>query len=495
MKSIRHGFVRASIGRYTILAMSLLSTVIMARLVGPHEYGVYVIGGAILGIAEAVRAVGGGTYLIQHRDLSRDAVRTTVTINLIVTLIGAVVLAALAGPLTEYFDVPGLDLYLRVSALGYLLGPYMGPIFALMSRELAFGRLTAINVLMAFVNAVTTIFLAFIGFSYMSFAWASVISTVVGTLLCFQLWRDSTIYRPALSEWRGALAFGAYDSATAVFSRIGEFLPYLILAVFLSADAVALCQRAAMICLFPERVILAGVGLVALPGFSDQVRSGRLLTDVYLHAIRLITAVQWPALIVLALLAHPVIYVLLGRQWLELVPLVQVFSMALLFSFPVSLQYPALVAVGAIRYLPPLIAVQSIVILLAVTLAAPYGPRAVALSMVLAVPLNVLPSVALVCRQLGFGYAGYAAALYESAVVSGVTAAGPVFVLLEFGSQGSLPIGPTLLATFLSAIGWVAGLRMSRHPLLEELLRAGGAFRGVPAVVRLMNALRRLLNY
>ena len=40
----------------------------------------------------------------------------------------------------------------------------------------------------------------------------------------------------------------------------------------LDARAVGLCQRAVMLAQFPERVVLAGVGAVALPAFSDHAR-------------------------------------------------------------------------------------------------------------------------------------------------------------------------------------------------------------------------------
>jgi O-antigen/teichoic acid export membrane protein len=361
---------------------------------------------------------------------------------------------------------------LRVAAIGYLTGPYMYPIFALMSRELAFGTLAFISVMMALSSATVSISLAILGFSYMSFAWATVISATAGTLLCFYFWRDLSLYRPTLSEWRGVIEFGAYDSATAVCDRIGESVPYLIFGRLLNAEAVGLGQRAVSVCLFPERVILAGVGAVALPGFSKQVHSGGPLKDIYLRATQLITAVQWPALIMLALLAQPIVSVLLGRQWLEVVPLIQILSAALLFSFPLGLQYPTLVAVGAIRYMPPLIIVQSVVMLTAVSFVAPHGLRATALSMLLAIPLNVLLSLLLVRRYVVFRWAEFAAALSNSVLLSVVTAAGPVAIVIGSGWRSDLSVGAAFVAMVLSGFGWIGGLWLSRHPLLHELLRA-----------------------
>lgn len=260
MPGIRRAFMWASASRYVVMAVNLVSTVIMARLLTPKEYGVAALGAAVFGIAEAIRALGGGAYLIQRKELSSASIRTTVTVSLMTTLALALALIAIAGWLANYFNTPALQRYLLVTALGYLTGPIVQPIFALFSREMAFDAIGRITVAAAVANAIGSICLAMLGFSYMSLAWAGVISAAVGSLLCLLSWSDRSIFKPSLTEWRSVLSFGAYDSATAVLAQIGKSAPFLIFGRVLNAEAVGLAQRALLLCLFPERVILAGVG-------------------------------------------------------------------------------------------------------------------------------------------------------------------------------------------------------------------------------------------
>jgi O-antigen/teichoic acid export membrane protein len=484
MMGIRRAFLWASAGRYIVMAINLVTTVIMARLLAPGEYGISALGTAIFAIAEAMRALGGGAYLIQQKELAAEHVRTTFTVSLIVTLVLTTILALLAGPLTRYFNTPDLERYLLVTALGYLMGPFVYPIFALMSRQMAFETIALISVVAASANAIASICLAILGYSYMSFAWASVISAAAGMYLCFHFWRDWSIFRPLLNEWRSVIAFGAYDSMTAVLSQIGESLPYLIFGRILNAEAVGLCQRAVLLCLFPERVILAGVSAVALPVFSKQVREGRGLKDGYLHAIELITAVQWPALILLVLLANPIVSILLGRQWLEVVSLIQILGIGLLFSFPVGLHYPTLVAVGAIRYMPPLVVLQSIVSIALLSFAAKRGLHAAALSTLLIVPFNVLLTLLLVRHFVDFRWSEFAAATRKSAVLSVLSMAGPLTIVIASGRHTDISNGAAIFAVLLCAIGWIGGLWLTRHPLLHELFRARDALLKTPIAAR-----------
>jgi len=67
----------ASAGRYIVTVVSLATAVIMARLLTPAEYGMSVLGTAIVLIADAVRGLAGGTYLIQTKELNYDKIRTS----------------------------------------------------------------------------------------------------------------------------------------------------------------------------------------------------------------------------------------------------------------------------------------------------------------------------------------------------------------------------------------------------------------------------------
>ena len=264
-----------------------------------------------------------------------------------------------------------------MASLGFLAGPISYQISALMSRSLAFGRIAFITAVTAAVNAGAGIGLALLGWGYMSLAWAAAISALAAMGLYLRFWRDWSIFRPGLREWRSVIGFSVHDSAYGILSQIGEAVPYLIIGRALDAGSVGLCQRAVLLAFFPERVILAGVGAVALPAFSQQVRDGQAPKASYLKVLGLITAAQWPALVTLILLAEPIVRVLLGPQWQGVVPVLQILAGALLFSFPIALHYPTLVALGAIRIVPVTILAQAVVTIGVLAFAAPSGLEAV----------------------------------------------------------------------------------------------------------------------
>ena len=467
--NLRHAFLWASFGRYSVMVVNLAATLVMARLLTPAEYGVSIMGTAVLAIAEAVRTLSGGAYLIQKHELAPEAIRATFTINLMVTLVLALGLLVSVGPLTRFFSAPDVAPYLLVAAIGFVTGPFVLPIGALMSRDMAFDRIAFVGAATASLSALVGVGLAVLGFSYMSFAWAGALSSVVAMVLYLSFWPDWSIFRPIFREWRNVLAFGAHDSATAILVQIGEAVPYLILGRALDAEAVGLCQRAVMFCLFPERVILAGVGAVALPAFARQRREKQPLKAGYLKAVELITAAQWPSLLFLMILANPIVSAVLGPKWMAVVPLIQILAVSLLFSFPVLLHYPTLVALGAVRYLPPVTLIQATTSIAILSLAAPRGLFAVAFSTLLIVPFAGLISLLLVRHVMRFRWLELAAAIQRSAIVAVLSTVGPAAVTIAGDWGIGMPIPVAAIAATLAAAGWIGGLWLTRHPLLYEL--------------------------
>lgn len=460
----------ASLGRYLIMVVNLAATVITARLLTPADYGLAVLGGAVLGMAEAIRALGGGAYLVQQRNLTPTQIRSNFTISMTATVILIAALLLLTRPLAELFGRPELEPYLRVAALGFLAGPFSYQILALMSRNLEFGWIALITSLSAAINAGASIGFALLGWGYMSLAWAAAISTLAAMILCLSLWRDWSIFRPGLREWRSVLSFGVHDCAFGILSQIGEAVPYLIISRALDAGSVGLCQRAVSLAFFPERVILAGIGAVALPAFSQQVRDGQAPKASYLKVLGLITAAQWPALITLILLAEPIVRVLFGPQWHDVVPLLQILAGALFFSFPIALQYPTLVALGAVRIVPVTILAQSVVSIGVLAFAVSFGLKALALSTFAIIPLGSLLSLAVVRHFLKFDWVELAATTARSGVVTLACAAGPLAVMLTAGELKALSIWLAIAAGALAGAGWIAGLWLTGHPLLGEMI-------------------------
>jgi len=482
MSSLRQAIVWASAGQYLVMAIGLGSFLVMARLLTPAEYGVVLLASSIISIAEAIREVAGGGYLVREHDLSVEKVRTTMTLSALVTIVVVAMILLAADPLAHLFAMPDLSQYLSIAAFGYAIGPFIDPRMALFARDLAFNRLALINLVTAVVVACVSIGLASLGFSSLSLAWSGVAAAAATTIMCWLLSQDLSIYRPSLTQWRSVLIFGAHNSATAILGKINKELPVLILGRFLSVEALAIALRAAMLSLVPERLVLNVAGPVALPELSRRAREGQDLGAAYFSAISFISVLQWPAMILIAILAEPLVLLLLGLNWVEVVPIVRILSPAFLLTVPIGLQYPILVAAGAVHRLPRLLALQVIVLAATLLVSAPFGLHAVAWSTYVALTISAGLSFVMVRSAIAFEWQKLWLTAGRSAFVT-LTTAAPA-AAISWGTVDK-PF-PEMLAYAAVAIagaiaGWLTGIYASGHPARGE-------------VERVLSLLRRLVS-
>jgi O-antigen/teichoic acid export membrane protein len=471
MSGFRRSLALSTVDRYFAVIARFATLLVTARLLSPGEFGVAVLGTAMLGLAGVIREFGGGAYIIQLEEVSAKRLQTVFTISVLLTLPLAAACLWLAEPMAAFYDMPGLADYLRVTCLCLLVGPFGAPIHALLRRNMSFDRIAFIGTTTATVNAVVTIALALAGFSYMSFAWASLASSALYLAICLRWHPPFAVYRPSLTDWRKVIEYGGIESTRGLLYYLQDNLPLAIFGRTLGAAQLGLFQRAATVSSLPFTTLLAGVQPVIQPLLSDQARQGLPLKDSFMWGSSYTAAFLWPACLVMALLAHPIVLVLLGKQWLEVVPLVQILSVSFTFWFPANLTNPTLIAAGGIRDTLVLACITVPATILVQGGASLVSPAAVAWSFFLTGPLFVALALVAVRRRVPFDWNEFAARLKPSATATAMSIVVPVVVVFASGGFVHVSVPGCAFALAGALIGWLIGLNVARHPLAHEVVR------------------------
>lgn len=468
MEGVRIALLLSTIERYFSLLGNFACVVVVSRLMAPEEIGVSVVGMAIVAIALSAREFVSTNYLVQTPDLSRDQVRSAFTVMVLFTVVLAGLLLLAAPALAALYGDERLIPYLRVIAFAFLLEVVSAPILALFRREMAFGKIAFVNIMGNAISMIVTIGLAGLGFGYMSFAWGWLAATSIITALTLAISPRFWVFKPCLSHWRTMISFGGYNGATMLMQRFYEQMPFLLLGRILSMHYVAIYSRSLLLCQLPDKIIIGGAGWVILPAFSAEVRKGRNLKQPYLHALEIISAIQWPALCLLAILAYPAVFIALGEQWLEAVPLVRIIAFALAFSVGFELTYPVLVSLGAMRDMFLRTLIVAPISVLVICAAALISLEAVAYSLFIVVPFQALVSFLFVRRHISIRWSEIGQSLQRSAIVTLCSASAAFAVTFAFPLGEDLAAVPIIMCAGFALLGWLVGLWLTDHPLSHE---------------------------
>ena len=472
----------AGVERYGSAALLMLSTAVLSRLLTPREFGVYAAVAALTAVVTASsQEFGGANYLIQKAALSKQDIRTAFTITFCMSVTLGIVLFALRHVLASFYAEPGIAAGIAVFAVCFALVPFSATLSALLRREMAFDVLARYNLTATCVGVATSIALVFSGWSFLGPIAGSVAAQTALVMMLTRARRGLAIFRPSLNGWREVTGFGAYSSATAVLNTIHDSAPQLILGRMLGFAAVGLYGRGVGATRLFDRLFLGVLGPVIMPAFAAQNRAGADLRRLYLQAVELLTAAQWPFLTFIALMAEPIVRIWLGAGWLDVVPLVRLLCLASLSHCAASLTYPVLVTVGRVRdtLISSLISLPPS--LLAIFAASFFGIEAVAASALITFPFQAAIAIYFIGRQLSFSTSDVVQAMRKSAIVTLFSCSG----VMACVAVNRFSLGFSVLG-FCGAAGagltaWWLGLLVTRHPLLAHLRRAA---RGVSAILR-----------
>ncbi len=292
------------------------SSVVIARLLTPHEVGVFTIAIATIGVLNTLVAFDIGTYVVRATDLQPPIVDAAFTVNGLLSCAISAAIYLFSVVEGGYLGSPNVAKVLAALAVTPLISMFEFRPNTMLRREMNFRLISMISIAKTLVGTPVTIVLALDGYSYMSLAYGSIVGGVFGVACTNLAARHHARLRLSLHEARQMVVFGvrmmSIGGLNAVASRVSE----IILGHMLGLTALGLYSRASSISSMVFDNIYGAITRVIFVRLSESFRNTGNVRDVFLGSFEMILAVMWPAQMGLAVLSGPAIYLLYGERWI-----------------------------------------------------------------------------------------------------------------------------------------------------------------------------------
>lgn len=468
MSGARGHFLVTLVSTNANMAIGFIGSLFLARLLTPHEIGVFSVAYVFSGLLKTLREMGLGTYIVQEQELTPARFRTAFGISIALALLTGTIVAALAVPAGIFFREPGITEALYVIAASFILVPFGATTMSLLRRNLRFTDIAVITTLGTLAQNVSAILLAWAGHGFMSLAWGSLIG-IGTTVVAVVFYRPADLpWLPALTEWRRVLGFSSYVSGSALVTYANQSLSDLVLGRMLNMEAVALFNRGKGLADQATATLQQATHNVSLPHFSRAIREGRSPLPDFLRAATLYNALVLPLSAFMATCAEPLILLLFGDQWGASVPLLVILCAAVAVGAPATLTTQLLTAYGEVRTQLRLDTWALVIKLTLVVACAPLGLQAVAVGYGIATAIASLLRLRTTSRISGMTAHQMWGTIQPGLLPALLSAAGPLAV------QAWLPLSPmpSLALAGLAAIaGFVAATLLSGNCVRDEMLR------------------------
>lgn len=466
---MRRSLAWGMLDNYIGIALQLVATVIIARLLTPNEVGIYSVAAVFGAVAMQFRDFGMAEYLIQEKDLTDQKIRATFGVNVMLSWLMAALFFGASSWVADFYRHEGIGQVMRIQALTFLLVPFGGITMAYFRREMHYQPLFVAGIASSCTAFVVSVGGCLLGLSYMALAWSSLMSLIV-TVAVSMAYRPKHFPRwPSLRGIGEVVAFSKHAMGIYFFGQLGKNAPEAIIGRALDMASVAYFSRANGLVELFNRSVLRSTINVCLPYFAQEKRDGNSAADGYMKATTLLTGVGWPFFACTALLAFPVIRLLYGDQWMLAVPLAQVLCLAAALELPYWLATEAMMAAGRIDQSHLLQAKVQCGRVLGVLLVVPLGLIGAGLGLCLAALVGAWLAQQALHEVMGLRFAKLCGSAKSSLLVT-LAAASPIGA-----TNLVVPVSDSNYLPFLAITGgasiaaWLLALRWANHPFWHEI--------------------------
>lgn len=321
-RSVRGGAVTiaAQAGKF-ILNMG--STVVLARLLTPEDYGLIGMVTVILRFVQLFKDLGLSKATVQSAEINHKQVSTLFWINVAVSCLIGLVVAVLAPAVAWFYSEPRLTWITLALASSFIFGGLGVQHQALLLRQMRFTSLAQIDIFSMVAGVVSAIIFAWYGAGYWALVFSQIVTAIVDALGSWVMCG----WRPGLPSRRSGvgpmLAFGRNLTGFNCLNYFSRNLDNIVIGRYWGPIQLGLYAKAYQLVLLPIQQINGPVTSVALPALSRLQNEPERYRAFYYKAILVITALGMPVVAFLFATADQIILILLGKQWLGLVPIFQ----------------------------------------------------------------------------------------------------------------------------------------------------------------------------
>ncbi|WP_395701265.1 oligosaccharide flippase family protein [Aquabacterium sp.] len=469
MAALRRSIALSAAQSYIGVALQLLSTMALSRILTPAEVGVFAVATAFAALATNFRDFGIAEYLIQARELGEQQIRAAFAVNIFMSWAMALLLFAGSGWVGEFYHSAVVADVMRVQAMNFFVIPFGAINMAWFRREMNFKPQFVAGVLSDSVSLALAVLLALRGHGAMSLAWASFASNAT-TVLISVYFRPAHFPRlPGFKGIREVLQFGGFASGIYLLAQFGRSAPELVIGRVQGVADVAIFSRAGGLVQLFRQMVLRAIMPVCMPYFAKSVREEGNVNQAYLRGMAIFTVIGWTFLGFLALAAFPAIRIVYGDQWTAAVPLARVLCVAGAIELVHQLSKEALMVQGGVKLASRLQALQQAVQLIGLAAVIPFGLPGACWGLL----ASQLVGLVLAQWHMHVGTQWRLRQLWqacrESLVVSAAALA-PMALLeaLWPGTEANY-LRQMLLGAACTIVVWLWVLRASGHPLWTEI--------------------------
>lgn len=401
-------------------ALSVLSTLLLARLLIPEDFGLVAMAAPVIGVVELLGGLGIDLAILGTRKVDDRTLNAAWTLKVILGTVMAATLVLIAQPGAALYGEPRLVPILYWFALGIWIQGFENIGLIRFRHRVDMSRDASLLVLKKVVSLVVAVGAAFAGFGYWALVAGTLVSRLAGVAVSFML----TNFRPrwGLAGASGFFGFSMWLFVANLLYVLNYRTPEFVLGKAFGPEAVAIYALAYEVAAVATGELSAAIARATFPAFAEIAEDRSRLKAAVVKVLASVATISFPAAVGLYATAPTLVPVLLGDRWMATIDLMGPLALIwALMAVAGQLSY-AYLALGKAKLTTALGAGYTLLLVAGLVFAVPSNGLA-AIPVIFAglcLYLFVAHSAVLYWLDLGLGPATWWTALWRPSISAGL---------------------------------------------------------------------------
>lgn len=338
--------VWTALQKYSTMFISFISSIILARLLTPYDYGCIGMLSIFMVLAEAFIDGGFGAALIQKKRPSQEDYSTIFYWNLCMAVLMYAILFVAAPAIARFYKIPLLSNVLRVQGLVLFIYAFNIVQRNQLRKKLNFKVLSIVTVSTSLIALCITIAMAYKGFGVWSLVAQNLITAAIPAIVFWFYIKWRPIWTFSWKSFKELFGFGFYMFLTSMLNTLGQQIQGLLIGKVYNPTTMGYYSKAHGFEKLASNSVSSIMTQVTYPLYAEVQDDKLRMINMIKRITMTLSYFTFPIMFILILLANPIFVLLFSEKWLPSVPYFQVLCLAGLANCLMSVNLQTISAIG-----------------------------------------------------------------------------------------------------------------------------------------------------
>ncbi|WP_155673687.1 lipopolysaccharide biosynthesis protein [Aliivibrio fischeri] len=328
MSKINKGFKWSAIERICTQVAQFVIMLILARLLGPHAYGLIGMITVVIAVSQTLVDSGFSLALIRKKEIKDECFDTAFIVNLCMSLFIYTCIFFLSDYVSLYFNEPELTNILKVMGLVIIINSLTLIHKTKLTIELNFKTQSKITILSVLLSGFFSILLANINPSVWVLVFYTICNSVISCFLYYKYVRWIPNFIFSKKEYVSLISFSYKLVIASVLNVVFDNIYNFIIGRYYSTIELGFFSQAKTLSVVPTNTFSSIVQRVTYRHFSEIKDNKENLKNFFISVIKNTSLVFLPLMILLSAYSSLVIEITLGSEWERTSDILKVLALA-----------------------------------------------------------------------------------------------------------------------------------------------------------------------